>query len=288
MVGNGISSTKGKASLHSRYFPGEWGYATCKAVFQRADNDLASKSRVFGEICKRHSPCFRFFFMENFGNNSSQAWFGSKQRYARSVAVSSVVGHILGIGDRHGSNILVCHGPKGGELVHIDFGIVFEQGRELNTPERVPFRLTQNVIDGLGPTGTNGMFTKACEETMAVLKHNTASLLTILSAIVSDPLYQWTVSAAKAREIQREEDEEPTIMSSNGKSRSRHAEGANKLEQNEAAMQTISRIQQKLQGYEDGTSGEQQSIESQIQLLINSARDPDNLCQMFEGWAPWV
>jgi serine-protein kinase ATM len=48
-------------------------------------------------------------------------------RYTRSVAVNSIVGHILGIGDRHGGNILIH--KLTGEVVHIDFGIVFEQGR---------------------------------------------------------------------------------------------------------------------------------------------------------------
>ena len=37
------------------------------------------------------------------------------------------MGHILGIGDRHTSNIMVH--TKTGEIVHIDFGIVFEQGK---------------------------------------------------------------------------------------------------------------------------------------------------------------
>ena len=47
--------------------------------------------------------------------------------FTRSVAVSSIVGHILGIGDRHLGNILVDQGS--GEVVHIDFGFVFEQGK---------------------------------------------------------------------------------------------------------------------------------------------------------------
>ena len=37
------------------------------------------------------------------------------------------MGHILGIGDRHTSNIMVH--TKTGEIVHIDFGIVFDQGK---------------------------------------------------------------------------------------------------------------------------------------------------------------
>jgi ataxia telangiectasia mutated family protein len=45
--------------------------------------------------------------------------------YTRSVATASIVGHVLGIGDRHGSNILMDNHK--GEVVHIDFGIAFDQ-----------------------------------------------------------------------------------------------------------------------------------------------------------------
>jgi ataxia telangiectasia mutated family protein len=84
------------------------------------------KRLAFDEICKNHSACFRFFFMEKF-SNSMQAWYSAKMNFARSVAVSSIVGHVLGIGDRHCSNILVH--DQTGEVVHIDFGIAFEQGK---------------------------------------------------------------------------------------------------------------------------------------------------------------
>ena len=39
------------------------------------------------------------------------------------------------------------------QVVHIDLGIAFEQGRFLNTPELVPFRLTRDVVDGMGAAG---------------------------------------------------------------------------------------------------------------------------------------
>jgi ataxia telangiectasia mutated family protein len=54
-----------------------------------------------------------------------------------------MVGYILGIGDRHSHNILVD--VLSAEVVHIDFGIVFEQGKVLPTPETVPFRLTRYI-----------------------------------------------------------------------------------------------------------------------------------------------
>lgn len=45
--------------------------------------------------------------------------------YARSVATTSIVGHVLGLGDRHTANILMD--DRTGEVVHIDLGIAFDQ-----------------------------------------------------------------------------------------------------------------------------------------------------------------
>jgi ataxia telangiectasia mutated family protein len=56
-----------------------------------------------------------------------ETWHIAKMNFTRSVAVSSIVGHILGIGDRHLGNILIDQGSGG--VVHIDFGFVFEQGK---------------------------------------------------------------------------------------------------------------------------------------------------------------
>lgn len=81
---------------------------------------------MFDEIYARYSPSFRFFFLERFGN-CMESWHVAKMNFTRSVAVSSIVGHILGIGDRHLGNILIDQGT--GEVVHIDFGFVFEQGK---------------------------------------------------------------------------------------------------------------------------------------------------------------
>lgn len=194
-------------------------------------------------------------------------------------------------------------------MIHVDFGFVFEQGKvgsrshrvgsacvlhpnifvcavilqRLLTPETVPFRLTRNVIDGMGPLGIEGTFTKAAEATMSVMKQNANGLLTILSAIVSDPLYKWSLSK-RANRIPLEQHGEEDDRQSN-------AVAANALDgvenRNEVAAHAIARIHEKLLGYEDGTSGEQQSVESQVQLLIDMSRNPDNLCVMYPGWAPW-
>lgn len=55
------------------------------------------------------------------------AWLTMRLAYARSAAVSSMVGHMVGLGDRHCSNILIDR--VSGELVHIDLGIAFDEVR---------------------------------------------------------------------------------------------------------------------------------------------------------------
>ena len=78
----------------------------------------------------------------------------------------------------------------------------------MTTPELVPFRLTRDIVDGMGPSGTDGVFSKAAEATMGVMRNNADTLLTILSAVVSDPLYKWSLSPLKANQHQRKNKEE--------------------------------------------------------------------------------
>jgi ataxia telangiectasia mutated family protein len=52
-------------------------------------------------------------------------WFAMCLNYTHSVATTSIVGHILGLGDCHVQNILIDNGS--GEVMHIDFGIAFDQ-----------------------------------------------------------------------------------------------------------------------------------------------------------------
>lgn len=111
-----------------------------------------------------------------------------------------MIGYILGIGDRHISNILIDKNTA--ELVHIDFGIAFEQGKCLPTPETVPFRLTRDICSALGPCGVEGIFRKSCEKSMEVLRQNKSTILTIIEVLLHDPLYLWTLTNSKVSKRQ--------------------------------------------------------------------------------------
>eukprot|EP01117_Protostelium_nocturnum_P004771 TRINITY_DN1729_c0_g1_i6.p1 TRINITY_DN1729_c0_g1~~TRINITY_DN1729_c0_g1_i6.p1 ORF type:complete len:2769 (-),score=631.24 TRINITY_DN1729_c0_g1_i6:553-8859(-) len=124
-------------------------------------------------------------------SNDALDWRHKTKLYSRSVAVMSIVGYVIGLGDRHLDNILLDN--RTGQIIHIDYNICFEKGLELKVPERVPFRLTQNVIHAMGFTGTNGYFKEACKCTLQVLRDNKEILMTLLDAFVYNPLIDWTI-----------------------------------------------------------------------------------------------
>ena len=71
-----------------------------------------------------------------------------------------------------------------GEIIHIDLGVAFEQGRILPTPETIPFRLTRDMVDGFGPAGVEGVFRQCCEASLRVLRDNSLAVLTVLEVVL--------------------------------------------------------------------------------------------------------
>lgn len=54
---------------------------------------------------------------------------------------------------------------------------------------QVPFRLTREIVDGMGVTGVEGVFRRCCEETLSVMRTNKEALLTIIEVL--QPSLSW-------------------------------------------------------------------------------------------------
>lgn len=99
---------------------------------------LAQKVEVF-EHALEHTPGDDLAKILWLKSPSSEVWFDRRTNYIRSLAVMSMVGYILGLGDRHPSNLMLDR--MSGKILHIDFGDCFEVAmiRE-KYPEKIPFR----------------------------------------------------------------------------------------------------------------------------------------------------
>ncbi|KAJ3431054.1 serine/threonine-protein kinase mtor [Anaeramoeba flamelloides] len=123
-------------------------------------------------------------------STNSENWLERRTNYTRSLALMSMVGYILGLGDRHPSNLMME--IYTGKILHIDFGDCFEVTRERDKfPEKIPFRLTRMLIKAMGVSGIEGNFRNTCESVMQLLRNNKDSLMAMLEAFVHDPLLTW-------------------------------------------------------------------------------------------------
>ncbi|KAG5518296.1 hypothetical protein PMAC_003092 [Pneumocystis sp. 'macacae'] len=222
--------------------------------------DMASSSSnpgiIFTEkLLPKFPAVFHEWFVETFP--SPITWRVSRLNYARTLAVMSIVGYVLGLGDRHGENILFDE--NNGDSLHVDFNCLFEKGLTFEKPERVPFRLTQNMVDALGVIGYNGVFRKSCEVTMRILRSNQESLTSVLETFIHDPLVEWD---KKKRNI-----------------------SVNNLNMgNLEAKKVLDSIKRKLDGYM-AAEVTPLSIEGQVDELILQAVNPELLALMYIGWA---
>ncbi|XP_076184293.1 serine-protein kinase ATM isoform X3 [Aptenodytes patagonicus] len=269
---------------HKRYRPKDYSSYQCQKIMMDAQKKHSEeKCNIFMKVCENFQPVFRYFCMEKFLDPA--VWFEKRLAYTRSVATSSIVGYILGLGDRHVQNILIDE--QTAELVHIDLGVAFEQGKILPTPETVPFRLTRDIVDGMGITGVEGVFRRCCEKTMAVMRNSQEALLTIVEVLLYDPLFDWTMNPLKALYLQQRPEDEADMSSTLNTDPQECKRKASSDDQsfNKVAERVLMRLQEKLKGVEEGTV---LSVGGQVNLLIQQAMDPKNLSRLFPGWKPWV
>ncbi|KAI5934857.1 serine/threonine-protein kinase ATR isoform X1 [Manis javanica] len=265
-----VNNTAGLRPILTKLYKEKGVYMTGKELRQcmlPKSTALSEKLKVFREfLLPRHPPVFHEWFLRTFPDPTS--WYSSRSAYCRSTAVMSMVGYILGLGDRHGENILFD--SLTGECVHVDFNCLFNKGETFEVPEIVPFRLTHNMVNGMGPMGTEGLFRRACEVTMRLMRDQREPLMSVLKTFLHDPLVEWSKPV---------------------KGHSKAALNETGEVVNEKAKTHVLDIEQRLQGViktRNRVTGLPLSIEGHVHYLIQEATDENLLCQMYLGWTPYM
>ena len=203
------------------------------------------------QILKFLPSVFQEWFVESFPDPSG--WFVARLRYTRSCAVMSMVGHALGLGDRHAENILFEEDTGG--VLHVDFNCLFDKGLTFEKPEQVPFRLTRNMVDAMGAYRSDGPFRRCCEITMGLLRGNEDALMTILETFLHDPTTDF-IGGKKKRTHPRYPDTPQGILDN---------------------------VRAKVRGMLDGESVPL-SVEGYTDQMISQALDKNWLARMYVGW----
>lgn len=225
-------------------------YNEIRSLLEEACN-YPSKLHLFNDkVVSTFPPVFHEWFVEMFP--SPGAWFQARLKYTQSCAVMSMTGHVLGLGDRHGENILFEEGDGG--TLHVDFNCLFDKGRTFEKPELVPFRLTHNMVDAFGAYGYNGPFRRSCELSLGLLRQNEDALMTILETFLYDPTTDF---------IGKKKRSNPLVP--------------------ETPEGVLESVRNKLRGLLPFESVPL-SVGGYVEHLITQATDPKNLAAMYIGW----
>ncbi|PLN84338.1 putative TOR pathway phosphatidylinositol 3-kinase TorA [Aspergillus taichungensis] len=266
---------------------------------------LMQKTEVFGYAMDNTTgkDLYQVLWLKS---KSSEAWLERRTNYIRSLGVMSMVGYILGLGDRHPSNLLLDR--MTGRVVHIDFGDCFEVAMHREKyPERVPFRLTRMLTFAMGVSNIEGSYRITCEAVMRVLRDNKDSLMAVLEAFIHDPLIDWRLGrkesphrgslTAERRQSIIESINFEHGMQSNTYTRHRRssileggildAQEGLPAEAREAhnarALQVLARVKEKLIG-RDFKHHEELDVSDQVSKLLVQATSVENICQHWIGW----
>jgi hypothetical protein len=184
---------------------------------------------------------------------TSERWLRFQATFTNSLAVMSIVGHVIGLGDRHLNNIMLDQST--GTVVHIDFGMALDSAKLRDkTPETVSFRATPVIGAACGPMGFNGAFRKMCEMTHSSVTAKRESVLTVLEIFRDDPI--------------------------NPGSGFPQALGQTVSQRGEAEERGNQHLTRMIDRLEEGS-------EKEVAKLITEATDPYNLSQMYPPWLPW-
>ncbi|KAM0676776.1 serine/threonine-protein kinase M1 [Binucleata daphniae] len=170
-----------------------------KSIHDIQGNFKTSKKigpKKFKEVCKMYPPVLYKFF-----DNKKDPYlhYVMRQRFIKTFAVMNTVGWFMGLGDRHLENIMID--ATTGDTFHVDLNSIFENAKLLSVPERVPFRLTQNIIHAFGPLGIDGTYKNTMIDCLNAMIQNKDLILSNLLLFIYDPLHEWNNSKKNIEDI---------------------------------------------------------------------------------------
>ncbi|KAH9423370.1 hypothetical protein DERP_003649 [Dermatophagoides pteronyssinus] len=190
---------------------------------------------------------------ENFRPPILQNWQG--RNFIRTTAVFSILGYILGLGDRHTDNVMFD--TQTGQMIQVDFNCLFNRGEGFIVPELIPFRLTHNMISAMGTNGYEGLFRSTCEDVLLICRQYREIFSQTVQIFLYDKFLDWC------------------------------------NDRNELAEKSVFNVEARLFGITTRhinklSRGNIMSVAGQIDYVLKEATDVNNLGALYYGWAAYI
>ncbi|MEN2497041.1 MAG: hypothetical protein MHMPM18_001481 [Marteilia pararefringens] len=206
-------------------------------------------------------------------STSIDDWSAKRFTFINSLSVMSIVGYVLGLGDRHTDNILFNLDDF--SVIHVDFGDCFDVAAlRTNYPETVPFRLSRFIQTAIG--SLTPLFRETCIHMLDTLKENQVQILDILASFLLDPLSIETMKIDEQNSLQ------DTVSGYNDEYQHQnlHRDPDDRFVHvdNQDTSVALEKIRDRLSS--------DISTDKQVDDLIAEATSYYNLCRLYHGWQP--
>ncbi|KAH7641071.1 hypothetical protein DERF_000806 [Dermatophagoides farinae] len=200
-------------------------------------------------------PVLQNWFQQHYVD--AYSWYQARRNFTRTTAVFSMLGYILGLGDRHTDNVLFD--PQTGQMVQVDFNCLFNRGEEFIVPELIPFRLTHNMTAAMGTNGYEGLFRSTCENVLIVCRQFREIFSHHVQIFLYDKFLDWNQCS----------------------------------DRNEIAEKCVFNVEARLFGITSRligklSRGNIMSVAGQVDYVIKEATDVNNLGALYYGWAAYI
>nr|XP_027194422.1 uncharacterized protein LOC113789127 [Dermatophagoides pteronyssinus] len=198
-------------------------------------------------------PILQNWFQEYYID--SYSWYQARRNFIRTTAVFSILGYILGLGDRHTDNVMFD--TQTGQMIQVDFNCLFNRGEGFIVPELIPFRLTHNMISAMGTNGYEGLFRSTCEDVLLICRQYREIFSQTVQIFLYDKFLDWC------------------------------------NDRNELAEKSVFNVEARLFGITTRhinklSRGNIMSVAGQIDYVLKEATDVNNLGALYYGWAAYI
>lgn len=239
--------------------------------------------KAFQKVCQEHVESDVLLRSTRTYLRSPERSYHFRQAFARSAALNSLMQYVFAVVDRSPERFVFNR--RTGQMVSTDFRLGYSNQGFLE-PATLPFRMSRNIQELLGPLLLQGLFVPSMGIAAAALHAREDGLPSLLCLLLRDDIVHWYVSKSSARSDSKTRDLERQLM--------------DRVQKNTTLAKT--RLKECVpnadeeSGHDEGkddddaTEKKEKSglIDEHVRELLKTSMDPEKLSMMQNSYQPWL
>ena len=156
-----------------------------------------AKINAFNRVCKMISPRILSNYIQN-EYPSAEEYFQFQRTFASQTALNALLQHAFCVSERTPSKFIF--NQRNGHILSPDFRFSYSNQGFVDEKKAVPFRLTRNIEEFIGPFLMKGVFTPAMASAATAICKNESDLEQALQLLCRDDIVSWYLSKSSQRE----------------------------------------------------------------------------------------